>query len=161
MEITESDDAGVWKFPHFGDSRFPAASSKARYTPLRRASVVTVPKSGDASAQDPLVRKISASRRGPISTPTLRPVMMIPNAETSPAARRCLNSSMIGLEMIAGKGCLPRNSTSRPHAVPSQSQITRSKASDYDETAPYFPVPRFASPAGQDQHLGKHPIHIC
>ncbi len=128
---------------------------------LARASAVTVPKTGDASAQDPLVRKISVSRMGPMSTPTLRPVMMIPNAETSPAARRCLNSSMIGLEMIAGKGGSPRNSTSSPHAVPSRSQITQSKASGYDETAPYFPVPRFASPAGQDQHLGKHPIHIC
>jgi hypothetical protein len=62
--------------------------------------------------------------------------MMIPNAETPSAARWCLISSMIGLEMIAGKGCSPRNSTSSPHAVPSQSQITRSRASGYDETAP-------------------------
>ena len=54
MEITESDDAGVWKFPHFGAGRFPAASSTAKYSPLRRASAVTVPKTGDASAQDPL-----------------------------------------------------------------------------------------------------------
>ncbi len=74
-----------------GAGRFQAASSKAKNTPLRRASVVTVPKTGDASPQDPLVRKASASRMGPISTPTLRPVMMIPNAEAAtlpcPAAR--------------------------------------------------------------------------
>ena len=47
LETTDLENTG-WKIsPHFGTRQSPAMSSKARYRPLRRASVVTVPKTGD------------------------------------------------------------------------------------------------------------------
>jgi len=54
LETSDLEIADVRISSHFRPSLSLAASSKARYTPLRRASAVTVPKTGDASAQDPL-----------------------------------------------------------------------------------------------------------
>ncbi len=69
-------------------------SDTARKIPSANASVVTVPKIGAARSQAPVALKAWPSSIGPIRTPRLRPVMMMPSAGAAARPRPTITPGM-------------------------------------------------------------------